>query len=128
MAETAEQQVTVLSQVLASEVNIGYEDMINMQVCVCGGGGACCGGCCWFVCPELWLLLQDWAGGGPYRRTVDGVAGLRLQQLLLLHACCSCRRVHQAPVRPSCRALLSRAARMCTQGGAAVMISNKKTL
>jgi hypothetical protein len=35
MAETPHQQVTVLSQVLASEVNIGYEDIINMQV---GGG------------------------------------------------------------------------------------------
>ena len=34
MAETPNQQVTVLSQVLASEVNIGYEEIINMQVCV----------------------------------------------------------------------------------------------
>jgi hypothetical protein len=31
-AEVAEQQVVVLSQVLANEVNIGYEDILNTQV------------------------------------------------------------------------------------------------
>ncbi len=32
MADTAGQQVVLLSQVLASEVNIGYEEMLNTQV------------------------------------------------------------------------------------------------
>lgn len=32
MAEQEGQQVVLLSQVLASEVNIGYEDMLNTQV------------------------------------------------------------------------------------------------
>jgi len=32
MADSVDQQVVVLSQVLASEVNIGYEDIINTQV------------------------------------------------------------------------------------------------
>ena len=33
-AEAPDQQVVVLSQVLASEVNIGYEDILNTQVWV----------------------------------------------------------------------------------------------
>lgn len=32
MADAAGQQVVLLSQVLASEVNIGYEEMLNTQV------------------------------------------------------------------------------------------------
>lgn len=32
MAESADQQVVVLGQVLAAEVNIGYEDVSNTQV------------------------------------------------------------------------------------------------
>lgn len=32
MADQKDQQVVLLSQVLASEVNIGYEDMLNTQV------------------------------------------------------------------------------------------------
>lgn len=34
-AERPDQQVVVLSQVLATEVNIGYEDFLNTQVCAC---------------------------------------------------------------------------------------------
>jgi apolipoprotein N-acyltransferase len=32
MAEEPQQQVVLLSQVLAAEVNIGYEEMLNTQV------------------------------------------------------------------------------------------------
>ena len=32
LAESEEQQVVVLAQVLAAEINIGYEDIINTQV------------------------------------------------------------------------------------------------
>jgi hypothetical protein len=34
----ADTQVVLLSQVLAAEVNIGYEDMLNTQVCGCWRG------------------------------------------------------------------------------------------
>mmetsp|Transcript_23092 Transcript_23092/g.64141 ORF Transcript_23092/g.64141 Transcript_23092/m.64141 type:complete len:556 (-) Transcript_23092:173-1840(-) len=35
MAENSSQQVVVLSQVLASDINIGYEDIVNTQVLMC---------------------------------------------------------------------------------------------
>uniref|UniRef100_A0A061SEI7 Protease do-like 9-like n=1 Tax=Tetraselmis sp. GSL018 TaxID=582737 RepID=A0A061SEI7_9CHLO len=37
MAENAAQQVVVLAQVLASDINIGYEDIVNTQVLRCNG-------------------------------------------------------------------------------------------
>ena len=61
MAETPNQQVTVLSQVLASEVNIGYEEIINMQVCVPRLLAPAAGCWCWVL---VLAAAAAAAGGG----------------------------------------------------------------
>lgn len=39
-------QVVVLSQVLAADVNVGYEEICNTQVGAAGRGWPCCVGTC----------------------------------------------------------------------------------